>query len=60
MDGYEKLISKTREEMRDFLFKLCATDTSKCDVLCNGHFCYTTVSKRKCKQKLEEFLNRDD
>ena len=59
MDGYEKIKSISRDEMRDFLFGLCATDTAKCPILCNCTFCYNEVSKRKCKEKIEEYLNRD-
>lgn len=58
MDGYENIKSKSREEMKDFLFMLCATDTAKCQILCNGRFCYTEVSKRKCAKKIEEYLNK--
>ncbi len=58
MNGYENIKAKSKDEMRDFLFELCATDTSKCNILCNGRFCYNAVSQRKRKQKLEEYLNK--
>lgn len=58
MDVYEDIKSKTREEMRDFLLSLCATETSKCPILCNCTFCYNKVPDRKCAQKLEEYLNK--
>lgn len=59
MNEYEKIISKSKDEMRDFLLSLCATETAKCPILCNCTFCYNKVSERKCAQKLEEFLNRE-
>ena len=58
MDGYEKIKAMSRDEMRDFLHMLCASETSQCQLLCNVTFCYNEPSKRKCKQKLEEYLNR--
>ncbi len=58
MDGYENIKSMSRDEMRDFLHMLCATETSKCKLLCNCTFCYNEPSKRKCREKIEEYLNR--
>lgn len=56
MNVHENLKTKSIDEMTDFLYTLSANDLSKCQILCNGQFCYQPSEKRECRQKLKEFL----